>query len=95
VATWKKYDGSNWVTVATPTDLTGYIENDSAAGINSGTTTIDGGKITTGSIKTQNLSSISADLGEVTAGVIYGGSGTIGGQYGMMIDLNNGRILIQ
>ena len=74
-----------------------------------GTTTIDGGKITTGSItanqiaagsitadkiSTTQLSSLSANLGTITAGVIYDRTWN-GSTYKMKIDLNNGVLIIK
>lgn len=64
-----------------------------------GTTTIDGDKITTGTIDASkinvlNLSALSADLGTVTAGIVYDSSWD-GITYKMKIDLNNGFIHIK
>ncbi|SOB86774.1 Putative phage tail protein [Sphingomonas guangdongensis] len=64
---------------------------DPATRINSGSTTISGGRITTGSIDASrigvaNLSAISANIGEVTAGVLRNSSGS------SRIDLAAGRI---
>lgn len=59
----------------------------------SGTTVIDGGRITTGSI-----SAISSNLGTINAGVIYGGPSLVPGNeeatHSMKIDLTNGSIYI-
>jgi hypothetical protein len=64
-----------------------------------GTTTINGSHITTGTIaadkiNTTSLSAISANLGTVTAGIIYDSSWD-GTTYKMKIDLNNGGIYIR
>lgn len=65
-------------TVAAGSVVTGYLEVGGAAGdVNSGTTTISGGKITASSItadrlSVSSLSAIAADLGTVTAGSITG-----------------------
>lgn len=75
-------------TVAAGSIVTGYLAVGSAASdVNSGSTTIDGGKITTGSIfadqiaantitagklSISQLSAISANLGTITAGIING-----------------------
>lgn len=70
-----------------------------AVAINSGSTTINGGMITSYSINASKLnvstlSAITANLGTVTAGVIYDSSWN-GSTYKMKIDLNNGSIYIK
>lgn len=74
-------------------------EADYANAINNGTTTINGGKITTGSItankiSTTSLSAISANLGTITSGIIYDTTWN-GSTYKMKIDLTNGSIYIK
>ena len=80
-----------------------------AHAINTNTTTIDGGKITTGSVtasqiaagsitadrlSVSTLSAVSANLGIVNAGVMYN-SGANESNYTMKIDLNAGEIHIR
>lgn len=94
-----RYNGSSWV----------VLDYNPATAINTGTTTINGGKITTGSItaaqiqansvsadklNVTTLSSISANLGTITSGVIYDSTWD-GSSYKMKIDLTNGRIYIK
>jgi hypothetical protein len=94
-----RYSGSAWVE---------YLYNPATA-INTGTTTIDGPKITTGSItaaqiaastitanklSVTTLSAITANLGTITSGVIYDSSWN-GTTYKMKIDLTNGSIYIK
>lgn len=68
----------------------GASAQDVVTAINDGSTTkIDGGSIVTGS-----LSALSANLGAVTAGVIYDSSWN-GTTYKMKIDLDNGGIYIR
>ena len=75
---------------------------DYANAINLGTTTINGGKLTTGSIYAEklnvtSLSAITANMGTVYAGVIYDNSyyTSVGTDYKMKIDLTNGEIHIK
>ncbi|MFA7030155.1 MAG: hypothetical protein WC179_07780 [Candidatus Cloacimonadaceae bacterium] len=93
-----RYNGTSFVAIA----------YNPATAVNAGTTTINGGKITTGSVTaTQiaansitadkldvaNLSAITANIGTVTAGVLYDNTWD-GTTYKMKIDLNNGEIHI-
>ncbi|HAI37371.1 MAG TPA: hypothetical protein DCM40_04140, partial [Maribacter sp.] len=100
------YQGQNFTGLVTFTgnDLgDGSSVYDPAGVINSGSTTINGGKITTNSItatqiNVSNISSMSANLGAITAGTIIGSghSGTADGSgfstAGMAIDVANGTI---
>ena len=77
---------ADWISQqATQDDIASAIAND--------TTVIDGSRITTGS-----LSALSADLGTINAGIIYGGAGLVAGNeeatHSMKIDLTNGSIYI-
>ena len=93
-----RFNGSYW-------ELIAY---NAATAINTNTTTIDGGKITTGTItaaqiaaraitadrlNVSSLSALTADLGTITSGVIYDSSWN-GYSYRMKIDLANGSIHI-
>ena len=93
-----RYNGTSFVAIA----------YNPATAVNAGTTTINGGKITTGSVTaTQiaansitadkldvaNLSAITANIGTVTAGVLYDNTWD-GTTYKMKIELNNGEIHI-
>jgi hypothetical protein len=73
----KIWDGSTWVTL------------DAAKAINSGTTTINGSRITTGSITTDQL-----EMNTGWAGVIYNQGGSAA-SYSMKIDFTNGEIHIK
>lgn len=77
------YTSSGWTPGGNPNALT--AEDLSATG----TTIIDGGRIFT-----PNLSALSADLGDVNAGVIYNSGGSAS-NYNMKIDLNTGEIHIK
>lgn len=85
--------GDLWVNSSTNLVLrwsgSSWTTIDFAAAVNNGTTTIIGGKISTNS-----LSAISANLGEVNAGIIYNYNGNAS-NYTMKIDLNSGRIIIK
>lgn len=65
-----------------------------------GNTVINGGQIETNSItadkiEVTDLSSINANLGTITSGLIYDSSWTGGNNYKMKIDLNSGSIYIK
>lgn len=84
-----RYNGSSWVVLA----------YNPATAINTGTTTINGGKITTGSITAAQIQagSISADrliMNTGWAGVIYNQGGN-SASYKMKIDFTNGEIHIR
>jgi len=90
--TWKKYNGASWVTVSTPSDLTGYVENDAAAGVNASTTFIDGGKITAGTVQSNIFA------GNKLVNLVWNGSSWIpatGADITMEIDLAGGSIYIK
>lgn len=77
-----------WVPGGDPNALT--AEDLSATG----TTVIDGGRITTGTLDASQVNVANLDAGAITSGVIYNTGGTAS-TYSMMIDLNNGRIHIR
>ena len=62
-------------------------------GINGGSTSIDGGKITTGTIDANLVNVTNLNASEIKAGVIYN-TGGYAGNYTMKIDLDNGEIHI-
>lgn len=72
-----RWNGSTWIAI------------DTAAAINNGTTTINGGKITTNSITTDQI-----QMNTGWAGVIYNQGGTAS-NYKMKIDFTNGEIHIK
>lgn len=59
-----------------------------------GTTTIDGSKITTGSISANHISTAGLDASQITAGVLYNTGGSPS-NYTMKVDLDNGTIHIK
>ncbi|MCI4437278.1 MAG: hypothetical protein JHC33_10775 [Ignisphaera sp.] len=65
-----------------------------ASDINSGTTTIDGGKITTGTITTNQISTYGLNANVITSGVMYNTGGNAS-NYKMMINLDAGEIHIR
>jgi predicted phage tail protein len=89
--------GDTWVTITNNVEKvwngTAWVLKDVALAINTNTTTIDGAKITTGSITTDQLS-----MNTAWAGVIYDSNAVEGNEeatYTMKIDFNNGEIHIK
>ena len=84
-------------TKATITDVQalGYVlPADVASAVNNNTTTINGSKITTGTITASQISSAGLSAGVITSGVIYNTGGS-SSNYTMMINLDSGEIHIK
>lgn len=81
--------------IATKNDIaTSLGAYNPATVINTNTTTIDGGKITTGTITANHISTAGLNAGVIKAGVMYNTGGT-STTYTMKIDLDNGEIHIR